>query len=113
MIVDGVAFNDPGSETFYGTGKQYSGIEAPEPGVDFYHPKNVPHGDARERWNCPKNTQTCRRCFEYTPPDYDTGIKQRYPELYLQHSGEDLNFARTRSRLSFVGMKFDKNYFQS
>ena len=36
FLVDGVAVNDPGSETFFGWAKQTSGIEVPEPGVDFY-----------------------------------------------------------------------------
>ncbi len=28
-----------------------------------------------------------RRCFVYTPPDYDKDTKKRYPVLYLQHGG--------------------------
>ena len=47
LVVDGVAVNDPGSHTFYGTGKDSSGIEVPEKGVDFYSCQDVPHGDVR------------------------------------------------------------------
>jgi enterochelin esterase-like enzyme len=37
-----------------------------------------------------KITNTWRRCFVYTPADYDKNTKDRYPVLYLQHgSGED------------------------
>ena len=36
VFVDGAEVNDPASETFYGTGKQASGIEIPEKGVDYY-----------------------------------------------------------------------------
>jgi hypothetical protein len=50
LIVDGATVSDPASETYFGYGKQASGIEVPEAGVDFYLPKNVPHGDVRERW---------------------------------------------------------------
>src|SRR3954447_25790060 len=50
MFIDGVEVNDPASETFYGTGKETSGIEIPEKGVDFYLPKDVAHGEIRERW---------------------------------------------------------------
>src|SRR4051812_18432464 len=50
MFIDGVEVNDPASETYYGTGKETSGIEIPEKGVDFYLPKDVPHGEVRERW---------------------------------------------------------------
>ena len=50
LVIDGVQVNDPCSETFYGTGKETSGIDIPEKGVDFYLPKDVPHGEVRERW---------------------------------------------------------------
>src|SRR5205085_5572641 len=42
LSVDGVQVNDPGSDAFFGTGKPTSGIDIPEPGMDFYHAKNVP-----------------------------------------------------------------------
>jgi len=87
LVVDGVQVNDPGSETFYGTGKQTSGLEVPEKGVDYYLPKEVPHGEVRERVYFSKTTQDWRRIFVYTPPDYDTNREARYPVLYLQHGG--------------------------
>ena len=34
--IDGAQVNDPGSETFFGWGRQTSGVEVPEKGVDFY-----------------------------------------------------------------------------
>jgi enterochelin esterase-like enzyme len=90
LVVDGVAVNDPSSYTFYGTGKQSSGIEIPEKGVDYYEIKDVPHGEVRIRPYLSKITGQWRRCFVYTPPDYDANTKARYPVLYLQHgSGED------------------------
>nr|WP_309686595.1 alpha/beta hydrolase-fold protein [Armatimonas sp.] len=87
LVIDGVQVNDPGSETFYGTGKQTSGIEVPEKGVDYYLPKDVPHGEVRERVYFSKTTQEWRRIFVYTPSDYDTNRDARYPVLYLQHGG--------------------------
>ena len=57
VFIDGAEVNDPASETFYGTGKDTSGIEIPEKGVDFYLPKDVPHGEVRERWYLSKTTQ--------------------------------------------------------
>ena len=57
VFIDGAEVNDPASETFYGTGKETSGIEIPEKGVDFYLPKDVPHGEVRERWYFSKTTQ--------------------------------------------------------
>ncbi len=87
LVIDGEMVNDPASETFYGVGKQSSGIEIPEAGVDFYDVKNVPHGEVRERWYFSKTTGAARRIFVYTPPDYDQKPKMRYPVLYLQHGG--------------------------
>jgi len=50
----------------------------------------VPHGDVRIRIYHSKVTGQWRRCFVYTPPDYDSNAQARYPVLYLQHgSGED------------------------
>ncbi len=96
VFIDGAEVNDPSSETFFGTGKMTSGIEIPEEGVDFYLPKDVPHGEVRERWYFSETTQGWRRIFVYTPPGYDDG-EQRYPVLYLQHGGgEDERAGRTR-----------------
>jgi len=90
FIVDGVAMNDYGSHAFYGTSKDSSGVEVPEKGVDYYSHKDVPHGDVRIHSYFSGITGRWRRCFVYTPPDYDTNIRARYPVLYLQHgSGED------------------------
>ncbi len=86
LVIDGVMVNDPASETFYGVGKQSSGIEIPEVSVDFYAPKTVPHGVVREHRYQSKVTGAWRRNFVYTPPGYDDGTV-RYPVLYLQHGG--------------------------
>jgi len=90
FMLDGVTVCDPASETFYGWGRQCSGIEVPEKGVDFYLPKDVPQGELRERWYFSKTTEAWRRIFVYTPPEYDSSREARYPVLYLQHgAGED------------------------
>ena len=87
LSVDGVQVNDPASDTFFGTGKPTSGIEIPEKGVDFYHSKDVPHGEVRSRWYKSKVTGQTRHVMVYTPPGYDTDREKRYPVLYLQHGG--------------------------
>ena len=61
VFIDGAEVNDPSSETFYGTGKDASGIEIPEKGVDFYHAKDVPHGEVRSRWYKSKVTGQPKR----------------------------------------------------
>jgi enterochelin esterase family protein len=90
LDVNGIRMNDPNSHTYFGTGKDTSGVEIPEYGVDYYRSKDVPHGAVSIRTYHSKITGQWRRCFVYTPPDYETNSSARYPVLYLQHgSGED------------------------
>jgi enterochelin esterase family protein len=90
FVLDGVPVNDPGSHTYFGYSKETSGIEIPEPGVDFYAISDVPHGEVREKWYHSKTTGTWRRALVYTPPGYDKSPGRRYPLLILQHGmGED------------------------
>ena len=103
VFIDGAEVSDPSSEMFYGTGKMTSGIEIPEKGVDYYLPKDVPHGEVRERWYHSKTTQQWRRIFVYTPPGYDTDRQTRYPVLYLQHGGgEDERGWPNQGRVGFI-----------
>lgn len=103
VFIDGAEVNDPSSETFFGTGKQTSGIEIPEKGVDYYLPKDVPHGEVRERWYHSAATQAWRRIFVYTPPGYDADRETRYPVLYLQHGGgEDERGWPNQGRVGFI-----------
>ena len=103
IIVDGLSVTDPSSETYFGVGKEYSGIEVPEKGVDFYAPKDVPHGDIREHWYYSKITGAWRHCFVYAPPAYDNSTKTRYPVLYLQHgSGEDERGWTLQGHVNFI-----------
>jgi len=103
VFIDSAELNDPASYTFYGTGKDASGIEVPEKGVDYYLPKDVPHGEVRERWYLSKTTGAWRRVYVYTPPGYDTERDTRYPVLYLQHgSGEDERGWSQQGRAAFI-----------
>ncbi len=85
--IDGAAVPDPGSLYFYGAGRWGSGVECPAKDQDFYALKNVPHGQIREQLYFSKSNSAMRRCFVYTPPDYDKDTTKRYPVLYLQHGG--------------------------
>jgi enterochelin esterase family protein len=88
--IDGADVPDPGSKIFYGASRWGSAIEIPAKDEDFYALKNVPHGQLRETLYFSKSTNATRRCFVYTPPDYDKDPGKRYPVLYLQHgAGED------------------------
>ncbi len=90
LNIDGASVPDPGSLYFYGASRSGSGIEIPAKDQEFYANKNVPHGQLRENQYFSKTTNSVRRVFIYTPPDYDKNIKKSYPVLYLQHGmGED------------------------
>ena len=87
MLVDGAAVLDPGANTFIGYSHMCNGFEIPEPGVDFYELKDVPHGSVRIENYFSNTADSWRRIFVYTPPGYDVNTKLRYPVLYLQHGG--------------------------
>jgi enterochelin esterase family protein len=88
--IDGAAVPDPGTVYFYGSSRMGSGIEVPAKDEDFYALKNVPHGALRETFYFSKTSNSNRRIYVYTPPDYDKDPNKRYPVLYLQHgAGED------------------------
>ncbi len=87
LNIDGAQVPDPGSLFFYGAGRWGSGVEVPAKDQDFYALKNVPHGQIRENLYYSKVNNSMRRCFVYTPPDYDKDTTTRYPVLYLQHGG--------------------------
>ncbi len=87
MIVDGAIVLDPATQAFIGYGHMCNGFEVAEPGVDFYDIKDVPHGNVLIKNYFAKTTNSWRHIFVYTPPGYETAIKNRYPVFYLQHGG--------------------------
>jgi enterochelin esterase-like enzyme len=103
IAVDGATVADPSTRTFFGSGWDNSAIEVPEQGVDYYAAKDVPHGEVRQRWYFSKVTGEWRRCFVYTPPDYDSNPKARYPVLYLLHGwGENEQGWHTQGHVDFI-----------
>jgi enterochelin esterase-like enzyme len=103
LVVDGVTMADPATRTFFGSGWANSAIEIPEAaGVDYYLAKDVPHGQVSQRWYYSKVTAQWRRCYVYTPPDYDRG-KTRYPVLYLMHGwGENETGWHLQGHVDFI-----------
>ena len=86
LVVDGVAVNDPASETFYGCGKMMSGIDIPEEGTELFEVQNVPHGEVRQINYFSKVDNEWRPVFVYTPAGYNDN-NDRYPVVYIQHGG--------------------------
>ena len=87
LLIDGVPVADPSSETFYGMGREASGIEIPFPGQGYYAEKDVPHGDIRIKRYYSPVTFSWRQLYVYTPPGYDANTTEKYPVLYILHGG--------------------------
>lgn len=85
LNIDGASVPDPGTVYFYGAGRLGSAIEIPASDRDFYAMKDVPHGLVSENIYFSKLTNSFRRCFVYTPANYNEDSKTRFPVLYLQH----------------------------
>ena len=101
--IDGAEVSDPGSHSFYGGSKDASAVEVPEAGATYYLPQDVPHGQIREVWYHSSVTESWRRAFVYTPPDYDKNAAVRYPVLYLQHGGgEDETGWTKQGHVNFI-----------
>ncbi len=103
LNIDGATVSDPSTRTYFGSGWWNSGIEIPAPDQDFYQPrKDIPHGRVSEQWYFSTVTNKWRRCFVYTPPDYDGG-KNKYPVFYLQHGwGEDETAWFNQGRVPYI-----------
>ncbi len=103
LTIDGWHCNDPASETFFGWGQPTSGLEIPDPALDFYEVRNVPHGEVRICWYPSKVTGALRRVLVYAPPGYDREPERRYPVLYLQHgAGESERAWTAQGRANFI-----------
>ena len=103
LNIDGASVPDPGSLYFYGASRWGSAIEIPAPDQDIYAIKDVPHGLVSQKTYFSKVTNSWRRCFVYTPAEYDKNTTKRYPVLYLQHgSGEDETGWPTQGKANFI-----------
>jgi enterochelin esterase-like enzyme len=102
LVVDGVRVNDTATRSFGGKMKA-CGVEIPEPGVDFYDIKEVPHGQVRMQWYYSRVTSAWRRAYVYVPAEYDNDPSQRYPVFILRHGGgEDETSWVEEGRANFI-----------
>lgn len=103
LNIDGASVPDPGTNFFYGAGRTGSGIEIPSLDQDFFALQNVPHGMLTQAVYFSKITNSHRRCFVYTPPNYTEETKARFPVLYLQHgSFEDETGWATQGKTNLI-----------
>ena len=92
--IDSVAVMDRGTESFFGSNWESSGIEIPEgPEGDYYRfNKDIPHGQIRsiDYWSEVNGLE--RHINVYVPAEYEKNTDKKYPVLYLVHGwGEDEN----------------------
>jgi len=103
VIVDGFTTLDPSSKTFFGYGRECSGIEIPGPDSLLSDAVDIPHGTLRDVWYYSPSTQAWRRAKVYTPPTYDKDSAARFPVLYLQHgAGENETSWSNQGRETFI-----------
>lgn len=105
IVVDGATMADPATRTFFGSGWDNSGIEIPESEADaaYYSAKDVPHGQVAQRWYYSKVTGKWRRCYVYTPPEYEANNRTKYPVLYLLHGwGENEQGWHTQGHMDLI-----------
>lgn len=94
IVIDGVAVMDRGSESYFGSNWESSGIEIPEgPEGDYYRfKKDIPHGQIRSIYHWSDVNGLERHINVYVPAEYEKNPNKRYPVLYLVHGwGEDEN----------------------
>lgn len=101
--IGGVHVNDPASETFFTMNRWVSGIDIPDPSIDFYDIKDVPHGELIRVPYFSEESGNWRRLFIYTPPGYHSHPDKRYPVLYIQHgAGENETSWAIQGKLDLI-----------
>lgn len=94
IMIDSVSVMDRGSEAYFGSNWESSGIEIPEgPEGDYYRfNKNIPHGQVRSLYHWSDVNGIERHINVYVPAEYEKNPNKKYPVLYLVHGwGEDEN----------------------
>ncbi|MCC7377517.1 MAG: hypothetical protein IT581_22850 [Verrucomicrobiales bacterium] len=102
--VDGLNVQDPASYSYFGYGRETSGVEVPDEDGAFYQPRqDIPRGTVREHWYFSEITGKWRRSHVYCPAEYDRKTRSRYPVLYLQHgAGENERGWVEQGRANFI-----------
>jgi enterochelin esterase-like enzyme len=90
--VNGISTLNPNERAYINTGC-ISGVEIPDPDLDFYDIKDVPHGTIRMQIYYSTVTKKYRKCFIYLPPAYDTKSTEKYPVLFLQHGMNETQYS--------------------
>ena len=101
--VDGVEVLNPLAPVGYGSSRPINYVDVPQPGVDFYLCKDVPHGTVTQDYYFAPSVGLLKSCLVYTPAGYMKDDTQTYPVLYLQHGhGENEKCWVHQGRANFI-----------
>jgi enterochelin esterase family protein len=100
--IDGAEVSDPGSHAFYGGSRHASAVEIPEPGVDFYSIKDVPHRPGARSLVPLIGDGIMAPCAGLSTAGIRCEYEGAYPVLYLQHGGgeDETGWIRQGARTS-------------
>lgn len=100
LVIDGALVPDPSTYTYF-TNHPVSGIEIEEGEEgNYYRPQlGIAKGQVRSVQYYAESTKEWRRALVYTPAEYETNSKKRYPVLYLQHGMSEDETSWTRAGL--------------
>jgi enterochelin esterase family protein len=90
FVVDGLQIVDPSNswlKVWLRTAKNLVEIHGEEP--MFFQQQQVPHGTVHIHKYQSKTLNVTRGLYVYTPPEYETNQKSKYPVLYLLHGMGD------------------------
>jgi enterochelin esterase family protein len=88
--VDGAPVVDKVSWVYFGLGTWAGGFEVKDPADTFFDPKTGPFGTMNINYYKSERVGDYRKCYVYTPAEYDHHPDKNYPVLYLLHDlGED------------------------
>jgi enterochelin esterase-like enzyme len=90
FLVDGAPIYDGGAWTYFGWGTWVGGFDIKESDATIYDQKTGPFGNMNINYYKSEITGENRKCYVYTPAEYDNNPDKNYPVLYLLHDlGED------------------------
>ncbi len=94
ILIDGTATTDLQNQAYFGWGRWTSGLEVPDPNLDFYDPKaDVPRGEIRNLFYDSEITGHTRKALVYVPAEYQNNPDKNYPVLFLQHGNGESEVA--------------------
>ncbi len=90
FLVDGAPFYDQDSWAYFGWGTWTGGFNVKDSANTFYDQKAGPFGNMNINYYKSEVVGDYRKCYVYTPAEYDNNPDKNYPVLYLLHDlGED------------------------